>query len=939
MLTPSTNYQTEHDRLFRTPVYMTEFEGVGEVNGYFASVMLDKPVAYYRLSDALATSIAGALVGDADPGVDFNGTSNYITVPDNAVLDFTTQFTIEGYLYKDSLAAERYVCDKDDVGGATADTWGLSVTTTGALKLYRKSTDSATSDASVITAARWVHFAVTFDNNASPKTIFYVNGAQAGTSTGIAGVFTTNARTLLIGRNGAGNYWNGSLDEIAFYNYAVSPDRILTHYTAGWTPFSGKFSTHKVNDTQIEVLRDAPSIYLRFGESSGTAADDTTANGLDGIYAGSYALAAAGALIGDPDTAVTLTAAGNGRVTVADDTLLDPGDTFSLEIWVKRTRTGTAETFIDKGTGGYQLGVNSSDEIIFTKTGTGVIVTSLDLLDTTGIWYHVAVTKAIATVALYINGLDTTGTVSNQTIVATASDLNIGRTVAGAGYFDGSLDEFSLYSFALPRARVRGHYLASQAQWTLPYMRTPSGSSSRVIPEEGRSSIGTITDTIVDKDYRLTRVISDGILGRVATHKAGFAGLPEHDFAELPAMVVDDFGMLDDATGFSVVSRDVAVLGNRSVFDVATSFLTGPMTSGASSMDINDTTYFGASGYARIDDEIVSYTTNLTGTLSGLVRGEKGTTAAAHSTDAQVIEVIVLGPAHPFDIAQDVITGTSKSGMGISSTLVDTVRWDSAKVTTGSDLQMEFRITERENGKQWLEREIFIPMAAYPITTADGIGIKAFRQPIPTDVAGSIDNDAIIGTPKWRANGSSIINKVIFLHDWNAITQKFDESQTVEDVSSQAIYGTWPLVIESRGFRTDLTNTDDYMAQRGRAILRRYANTAPIVQVDTHLQKNLMEPSDIIEITSDKVPNRANGTRGVTDELMEIVNRDVEWIDGRVRFELLATGWSAFIAVIAPAGTVSYTSGTAADHKTYIYVSDAVGLNPDGSVAAVIGTA
>ncbi len=67
-----------------------------------------------------------------------------------------------------------------------------------------------------------------------------------------------------------------------------------------------------------------------------------------------------------------------------------------------------------------------------------------------------------------------------------------------------------------------------------------------------------------------------------------------------------------------------------------TSTLDGALTSGSSSIVLDDSTGFSASGTIIIDDERIAYTSNTTGsgTLSGLTRGSDNTTAASHSDGA-----------------------------------------------------------------------------------------------------------------------------------------------------------------------------------------------------------------------------------------------------------------------------------------------------------------
>jgi len=68
------------------------------------------------------------------------------------------------------------------------------------------------------------------------------------------------------------------------------------------------------------------------------------------------------------------------------------------------------------------------------------------------------------------------------------------------------------------------------------------------------------------------------------------------------------------------------------------STLDGALTSGSTSIVLDDSNGFPASGTVVIDDERIAYTTNTTGTgtLSGLTRGSDNTTAASHSDAATV---------------------------------------------------------------------------------------------------------------------------------------------------------------------------------------------------------------------------------------------------------------------------------------------------------------
>ena len=69
-----------------------------------------------------------------------------------------------------------------------------------------------------------------------------------------------------------------------------------------------------------------------------------------------------------------------------------------------------------------------------------------------------------------------------------------------------------------------------------------------------------------------------------------------------------------------------------------TSTLSSSINASVTSLTMASSTSFGSSGTIIIDSEIITYTTNSGGTLSGLSRGASGTTAASHSSGAVVTD-------------------------------------------------------------------------------------------------------------------------------------------------------------------------------------------------------------------------------------------------------------------------------------------------------------
>ena len=102
---------------------------------------------------------------------------------------------------------------------------------------------------------------------------------------------------------------------------------------------------------------------------------------------------------------------------------------------------------------------------------------------------------------------------------------------------------------------------------------------------------------------------------------------------------VRHFYSIGPATEASAAGWGLGLWGGT-VAGELTDTLDGALTSGSSSIVLDDSASFPASGTVLIDNERIAYTTNTTGTntLSGLTRGADNTTAASHSDDATVTD-------------------------------------------------------------------------------------------------------------------------------------------------------------------------------------------------------------------------------------------------------------------------------------------------------------
>ena len=196
--------------------------------------------------------------------------------------------------------------------------------------------------------------------------------------------------------------------------------------------------------------------YWRLGESSGTSACDAVgSNG--GTYQGGYTLGQTGAFNGDPDTAVAFNGS-TGLMSVPHASSLDVGDDFTLEAWVKRGTVSTSayQAVASQQAKAWMLYFNSSNRLVLRDATVADVVSSKTTV-TDNAWHQVAVTKNGASVHLYIDGVDQTGSVANQTLQNNTLPLTIGQS-SNTAFWNGRIDDVSLYRRDLSATEIKAHY-------------------------------------------------------------------------------------------------------------------------------------------------------------------------------------------------------------------------------------------------------------------------------------------------------------------------------------------------------------------------------------------------------------------------------------------------------------------------------------------------
>jgi len=286
-----------------------------------------------------------------------------------------------------------------------------------------------------INDGKWHHVAFTW-RNSDDQMKLYKDGVLAFTGT-LASTSLEQGGTFVVGQDqdsmGGGfqttQAFNGNLDDLAIFNTVMTEEAIVRYMNEGG------------------ITRDSElALYYNFnaggaGDQSG-GGDTLTTNGVTYVEGG---------YIED------LSSYGNTG-SIAGEPAIDDGYTgyvkdVTATAWVKVDEIGSEQFVIDEGMssvygGGLSLIVTADGKVAFTSQDSAFSAVSNEVLEA-GKWYFVTGVSDSGVNKVYVNG-EMSGEYTAQTQRdRDAGDLNIGYSDLSGAYFDGSIDEVSVFSRAL----------------------------------------------------------------------------------------------------------------------------------------------------------------------------------------------------------------------------------------------------------------------------------------------------------------------------------------------------------------------------------------------------------------------------------------------------------------------------------------------------------
>ena len=199
------------------------------------------------------------------------------------------------------------------------------------------------------------------------------------------------------------------------------------------------------------VLADQPVAYWRLGESAGNQAVDSSGNGFSGSYVNGPTFGVPGAIVGDPDTAISMTGPpADAYVAIPDAPSLELTTDFSLEAWIFQTSSnGNGFRLIDKEIAGLATATGYDLDTYGAGLGAGggnghqlricggyiggvANCVNADTPFSLNAWHHVAVTVTGGIATFYLDGRPD-GSRSAGQFLQGDLDLRIGAPHLGCG--------------------------------------------------------------------------------------------------------------------------------------------------------------------------------------------------------------------------------------------------------------------------------------------------------------------------------------------------------------------------------------------------------------------------------------------------------------------------------------------------------------------------
>lgn len=207
------------------------------------------------------------------------------------------------------------------------------------------------------------------------------------------------------------------------------------------------------------ILADGPVAYWRLGETTGTSAADSSGNGHNATYQGTFSLAQP-SLLPHGDGASFYSAAA-ADVALPSGWISGVQSPLTIDAWIKCASFSNSPNILSTYNGGFSFGFTNTGKLEVSNPGVVLLAQDGAILSANTV-YHVAVTwNAAGQVIFYVNGV-ASSSFSGLAAASTGKDpAFIAAYLASNSRMNGYMQEVAIYNKVLTAAQIASHYSAA----------------------------------------------------------------------------------------------------------------------------------------------------------------------------------------------------------------------------------------------------------------------------------------------------------------------------------------------------------------------------------------------------------------------------------------------------------------------------------------------
>lgn len=337
-------------------------------------------------------------------------------------------------------------------------------------------------------------------------------------------------------------------------------------------------------------------------------------------------------------------------------------------------------------------------------------------------------------------------------------------------------------------------------------------------------------------------------------------------------------------------------------------------------------------------DNAIRFNENVKNTL-GVVEGSiisiSGATESSNNvTDAVVSEVVEAEFGSYVILDADLATETDSSAIASFKSQFDTLPDGCAMSPEDVDVEQfvrinnlfnasfpdyDFRESDTIDAKDFIDKEVFFPSGLFSVPRKAKTSVQYTLPPLSDINTKKLNEDNVIRPDQikiTRSINKNFYNTIVYKFDHDIVQDKFKSGIITEDNDSinRIQAGTRQLVIESKGLRNN-ASTQSFVTRQTQRFLNRFKFAAESLTIDVDYGTGFnMDVADTVILDGKelKISDVNTGDRSFLPRIMELVNINKNFVNGKVRINVLDTNFAikGRFGVISPSSKVGTGAST-----------------------------